>query len=84
MPYRKKLIEVALPLEAINAESAREKSIPCRHPHTLRQLPLDINARSCYKIGTSPLFLRGQGARRSTAASAFLSLSVFSKLPGKV
>jgi adenine-specific DNA methylase len=24
--YRKKLIEVALPLEAINAESAREKS----------------------------------------------------------
>ena len=31
MPYRKKLIEVALPLEAINMESAREKSI--RHGH---------------------------------------------------
>lgn len=27
MPPKKKLIEVALPLEAINAESAREKSI---------------------------------------------------------
>ncbi|MEH1927434.1 DUF1156 domain-containing protein [Nostoc sp.] len=27
MTYRKKLIEVALPLEAINKESAREKSI---------------------------------------------------------
>jgi putative DNA methylase len=27
MPYRKKLIEVALPLEAINTESAREKPI---------------------------------------------------------
>ena len=28
----KKLIEVALPLEAINAESAREKSIRHGHP----------------------------------------------------
>ena len=31
----KKLIEVALPLEAINAESAREKSIRHGHPSTL-------------------------------------------------
>ena len=30
--YKKKLIEVALPLEAINRESAREKSIPPRPP----------------------------------------------------
>jgi len=35
MEYRKKLIEVALPLEAINAESAREKSIRHGHPSTL-------------------------------------------------
>ena len=35
MTYRKKLIEVALPLEAINAESAREKSIRHGHPSTL-------------------------------------------------
>jgi putative DNA methylase len=35
MPYRKKLIEVALPFEAINAESAREKSIRLSHPSTL-------------------------------------------------
>lgn len=35
MAYRKKLIEVALPLEAINAESAREKSIRHGHPSTL-------------------------------------------------
>jgi putative DNA methylase len=34
-PYRKKLIEVALPLDAINAESAREKSIRHGHPSTL-------------------------------------------------
>jgi len=36
MTYRKKLIEVALPLEEINKQSAREKSI--RHGH----LPLEI------------------------------------------
>src|ERR687886_1276212 len=33
--YRKKLIEVALPLEAINAASAREKSIRHGHPSTI-------------------------------------------------
>ena len=33
--FRKKLIEVALPLEAINAASAREKSIRHGHPSTL-------------------------------------------------
>jgi len=35
MSYKKKLIEVALPLEAINKESAREKSIRHGHPSTL-------------------------------------------------
>ena len=34
MNYRKKLIEVALPLDAINAESARDKSISFGHPST--------------------------------------------------
>jgi Protein of unknown function (DUF1156) len=34
--YRKKLIEVALPLDAINAASTREKSIRDGHPSTLR------------------------------------------------
>lgn len=34
-PIRRKLIEVALPLEAINRESAREKSIRHGHPSTL-------------------------------------------------
>jgi len=32
---RRKLIEVALPLEAINVASAREKSIRHGHPSTL-------------------------------------------------
>ncbi|WP_300321977.1 DUF1156 domain-containing protein [Accumulibacter sp.] len=35
MTYQKKLIEVALPLEAINVASAREKSIRHGHPSTL-------------------------------------------------
>lgn len=35
MQYRKKLIEVALPLKAINEASAREKSIRHGHPSTL-------------------------------------------------
>src|SRR6476660_3447809 len=34
-PARKKLIEVALPLEDINREAAREKSIRHGHPNTL-------------------------------------------------
>jgi putative DNA methylase len=35
VPTKKKLIEVALPLEAINKASAREKSIRHGHPSTL-------------------------------------------------
>ena len=35
MPFPRKLIEVALPLEAINKASAREKSIRHGHPSTL-------------------------------------------------
>ena len=45
MSYRRKLIEVALPLEAINKESAREKSIRHGHPSALHlwwaRRPLD-------------------------------------------
>ena len=35
MKYKKKLIEVALPLEAINIASGKEKSIRQGHPSTL-------------------------------------------------
>src|SRR5207249_2450089 len=35
MTYRKKLIEIALPLDAINKASSREKSIRHGHPSTL-------------------------------------------------
>ena len=43
---RKKLIEVALPLEAINAASAREKSI-CRHRGLWRNAPVGGCAAIC-------------------------------------
>jgi len=50
-PYRKKLIEVALPLEAINKASAREKSIRHRHPSTLHlwwvRRPLAEKEKGC-------------------------------------
>lgn len=35
MTYRKKMIEVSIPLDAINAESSREKSIRHGHPSTI-------------------------------------------------
>ena len=35
MTYRKKLIEVALPLDDLNSEATREKSIHYGHPSTL-------------------------------------------------
>ncbi|MEI8290674.1 MAG: DUF1156 domain-containing protein [Verrucomicrobiota bacterium] len=38
MTYKKKLIEVALPLEDINREAAREKSIRHGHPLPRRKL----------------------------------------------
>lgn len=59
---KKKLIEVALPLEAINQESAREKSIRHGHPSTLRlwwarlcaihqRLPIRIRTQGCPAAG---------------------------------
>jgi putative DNA methylase len=36
MTYRKKLIEVAFPLDAINTASAREKPIQHYHPSKLQ------------------------------------------------
>ena len=41
----RKLIEVAIPLEAINAASAREKSIRHEHPSTLHLLVLGNSPR---------------------------------------
>lgn len=50
MTYRRKLIEVALPLDAINTASAREKSIRHGHPPTLHlwwaRRPLVLLSRS--------------------------------------
>lgn len=44
MTLKKKLIEVALPLDAINKASAREKSIRHGHPSTLKdKLALNLD-----------------------------------------
>jgi hypothetical protein len=68
--YRKKLIEVALPLDAINTASAREKNIRHGHPSTLHlwwaRRPLaaaadDVRSR-CEKSEGQP---RGFSWRRS-------------------
>jgi len=40
--YKKKLIEVALPLEAINKEAAREKSIRHTVLSTLKQVAVSL------------------------------------------
>ena len=50
MPPRKKLIEVALPLEAINVASAREKSIRHGHPSTLH-LVVGTSTVGCCSCG---------------------------------
>ena len=53
---RKKLIEVAIPLEAINAASAREKSIRHGHPSTLH---LWWARRLCCKLGEGTMCDQG-------------------------
>jgi hypothetical protein len=53
--YRKKLIEVALPLDAINAAAAREKSMRHGHPSTLHlwwtQRPPGAKSLGCSSYG---------------------------------
>jgi hypothetical protein len=51
MTYRKKLIEVALPLDAINKASAREKSI--RHGHPRHAAPMVGEAAAGDGAGSS-------------------------------
>ena len=57
-PPRKKLIEVALPLDAINAASAREKSIRHGHPSTLHlwwaRRPLAASRATAYAALVPP------------------------------
>ena len=42
--YKPKLIEVSIPLEEINKESAREKSIRHGHPSTVGSSRVDLQA----------------------------------------
>jgi hypothetical protein len=53
-PYRKKLIEVALPLEAINKESAREKSIHHGTPQPFISGGQDAHSRPVVPSSSPP------------------------------
>ena len=83
---RKKLIEVALPLDAINAASAREKSIRHGHPSTLHlwwaRRPLAA-ARVTSRLGASAdiarklayrLYIICERKRRAAEALSYNSL----------
>ena len=63
---RKKLIEVAIPLEAINAASAREKSIRHGHPSTLHLWWARRPLAACRAV----LFARNYSGKLSTARPA--------------
>ena len=71
---RKKLIEVALPLDAINAASAREKSIRHGHPSTLHlwwaRRPLGLTA---VRISAGPK--ESSGYRRTAMEQRAVELS---------
>ncbi len=79
-PYRKKLIEVAVPLEGINRESAREKSIRHGHPSTLHLWWARRPLAACRAVLFSSLVddpsecvakLMADGAKRQAAEKAF-------------
>jgi len=74
--YRNKRIKVVLPFEVLIKVSLRHEQ-PSTNDVSRRErirIRFDINDVSCYKSNTSPLFPRGQGARRLTTASAFLTV----------
>lgn len=72
MTPRRKLIEVALPLEAINKESAREKSIRHGHPSTLHlwwaRRPLALAGAELELVGKVTRTAATQSAQGRTAA----------------
>ena len=49
-PYRRKLIEVDLPLDAINAESRRERALRHGHPSTFHQWWARLSLTSCRAV----------------------------------
>jgi hypothetical protein len=80
-PVRRKLIEVSIPLEAINAASAREKSIRHGHPSTLHlwcaRRPLAACRASCGRRRV-PSYV----SHRHRPATCPLTLTSMISLPG--
>ncbi len=80
MTYRKKLIEVALPLEAINKAAAKEKSIRHGHPSTLHLWWARRPLAACRAVlfaslvddpGSDPMFAGDEDLAASKRAELF-------------
>ena len=84
MPHRKKLIEVAIPLEAINAAAVREKSIRHGHPSTLHLWWSRKPLAACRAVLFAQLVDDPSSRAEELLADAKLRARAAAELPGRV
>ena len=84
MPHRKKLIEVAIPLEAINAAAVREKSIRHGHPSTLHLWWARRPLAACRAVLFAQLVDDPSSRAEELLADAKLRARAAAELPGRV
>ena len=83
-PHRKKLIEVAIPLEAINAAAVREKSIRHGHPSTLHLWWSRKPLAACRAVLFAQLVDDPSSRAEELLADAKLRARAAAELPGRV
>ena len=83
-PHRKKLIEVAIPLEAINAAAVREKSIRHGHPSTLHLWWARRPLAACRAVLFAQLVDDPSSRAEELLADAKLRARAAAELPGRV
>jgi len=83
-PYKKKLIEVAIPLEAINAASAREKSIRHGHPSTLHLWWARRSLAACRAVLSAQLVDDASSCVDALMADPTLRAKAETELPARV
>ncbi len=84
MPHRKKLIEVAISLEAINAAAVREKSIRHGHPSTLHLWRPRRPLAACRAVLFAQLVDDPSSRVEELLADAKLRARAAAELPGRV